>query len=270
MEIWDVYDKDLKKAGFDIARGEKTPTGYYHLACDVVVRHSDGTYLVMQRDYEKDVYPGFYEVSAGGSALKGEDKYDCVKRELKEETGIVAEEFTEIGFELNDDRQYICYDFLCVVDCDKDSIVFQKGETVSYKWQNKDELIELKKTGKIVPSFTGRMSKYFEVLNVGKKFKVTVDRKLGSRHPKHKEIIYPINYGYIEGLIGKDGEFQDAYILDADVPLDEYEGLLIGVIIRLDDEETKWIIANRRDYTDQEINEAIEFQEKFFHSVLVR
>ncbi len=39
---------------------------------------------------------------------------------------------------------------------------------------------------------------------------------------------------------------------------------LIGVIIRLDDEETKWIIANRRDYTDQEINEAIEFQEKFF------
>lgn len=97
-----------------------------------------------------------------------------------------------------------------------------------------------------------------------------MDRKLGSRHPKHKEIIYPINYGYIEGLIGKDGEFQDAYILDADVPLDEYEGLLIGVIIRLDDEETKWIIANRRDYTDQEINEAIEFQEKFFHSVLVR
>ena len=29
---------------------------------------------------------------------------------------------------------------------------------------------------------------------------VTVDRPLGSRHPKYKEMYYPVNYGYIEGI----------------------------------------------------------------------
>ena len=48
---------------------------------------------------------------------------------------------------------------------------------------------------------------------IGDIVKITVDRPLGSRHPKHKNIIYPINYGYIEGIIAPDGEEQDAYIL---------------------------------------------------------
>ena len=42
---------------------------------------------------------------------------------------------------------------------------------------------------------------------------VTVDRPLGTYHPKHKDLYYPINYGYIEGIIAPDGEEQDAYIL---------------------------------------------------------
>lgn len=40
-----------------------------------------------------------------------------------------------------------------------------------------------------------------------------VDRPMGSYHPKHKDIYYPINYGYIEGMIAPDGEEQDAYLL---------------------------------------------------------
>lgn len=34
---------------------------------------------------------------------------------------------------------------------------------------------------------------------IGKIVTVTVDRPLGSYHPKHKDMYYPINYGYIEG-----------------------------------------------------------------------
>ena len=36
---------------------------------------------------------------------------------------------------------------------------------------------------------------------IGTIVKVTVDRPLGSYHPKHKNLYYPINYGYIEGVI---------------------------------------------------------------------
>lgn len=36
---------------------------------------------------------------------------------------------------------------------------------------------------------------------LGKIVKVTVDRPMGTYHPKHKDIYYPINYGYIEGIM---------------------------------------------------------------------
>ena len=34
---------------------------------------------------------------------------------------------------------------------------------------------------------------------------VTVDRPLGSYHPEHPDVYYPINYGYIKGTIAADG-----------------------------------------------------------------
>ena len=48
---------------------------------------------------------------------------------------------------------------------------------------------------------------------LGSVVSVVVDRPLGSYHPRHPDIYYPINYGYIEGIIAPDGEEQDAYIL---------------------------------------------------------
>ena len=48
---------------------------------------------------------------------------------------------------------------------------------------------------------------------VGNIVTVTVDRPLGSYHPEHKDMYYPINYGYVEGVLAPDGEEQDAYIL---------------------------------------------------------
>jgi tetratricopeptide (TPR) repeat protein len=41
---------------------------------------------------------------------------------------------------------------------------------------------------------------------IGTIVKVMVDRPLGSYHPKYKDLFYPINYGFIEGVIAPDGE----------------------------------------------------------------
>ena len=62
-----------------------------------------------------------------------------------------------------------------------------------------------------------------------------VDRPLGSHHPKHPHIIYPINYGYVEGVLGGDGEEQDAYILGIDKPIDRFIGKVIAIYHRLND-----------------------------------
>ena len=102
---------------------------------------------------------------------------------------------------------------------------------------------------------------------IGKIVKVTVDRPLGSYHPKHKAIYYPINYGYIEGIIAPDGEEQDAYILGVNEPVEEFTGRIIAIIHRFDDVEEKWVVApENKFYTKDEIVQQVEFQEKYFDS----
>ena len=46
---------------------------------------------------------------------------------------------------------------------------------------------------------------------LGQNVTVFIDRPMGTYHPKHKDIYYPVNYGYISGVIAEDGEEQDAY-----------------------------------------------------------
>ncbi len=49
MELWDAYDKDFRKIqGITLIRGEAIPEGTFHLVCDVIVRHTDGSYVLMQ------------------------------------------------------------------------------------------------------------------------------------------------------------------------------------------------------------------------------
>ena len=96
---------------------------------------------------------------------------------------------------------------------------------------------------------------------------VTVDRPLGSYHPKHKSIFYPVNYGYIEGIVGGDGEEQDAYILGVAVPVSRFEGEVIARIVREDDVEEKWVVAPVGiRFTAEEIAAATHFQEQYFRS----
>ena len=102
---------------------------------------------------------------------------------------------------------------------------------------------------------------------IGKVVKVIVDRPLGSYHPTHKDIYYPINYGYIEGIIAPDGEEQDAYILGVHTPVKEFTGKVIAIIHREDDIEEKWVVAPDDMYfSKEEIMEQVRFQEKYFKS----
>lgn len=41
---------------------------------------------------------------------------------------------------------------------------------------------------------------------------VVVERARRSRHPRHPDIIYPIDYGYVEGTVGTDGEAVDVFV----------------------------------------------------------
>lgn len=98
---------------------------------------------------------------------------------------------------------------------------------------------------------------------------VTVDRPMGSFHPEHSDLYYPINYGYIRGIFAKDGEEQDAYILGADVPLREFTGVLIAILHRKNDVEDKWVVAPAgMRFSEAEIMQAVWFQEQYFDTEL--
>ena len=96
---------------------------------------------------------------------------------------------------------------------------------------------------------------------------VTVDRPLGSYHPKYPDLYYPVNYGYIKGITAPDGEEQAAYILGVDTPLSELTGKVIAVICRDDDIENKWVVAPEGvKFSEDEIRELTFFQERYFQS----
>lgn len=162
MELWDARDKDGKLVGCDLVRGEKISDGLYHMVCEVIVRHVDGDFLLMQRDYSKPNYPGLFEATAGGSALKGENEYQCVRRELFEETGVKCDAFQLYDVIVSEHNHCIYYQFSCETACDKQSVQLQEGETVSYRWVDLNGLQAMFDTGEIVPVARVRMRKYLE------------------------------------------------------------------------------------------------------------
>lgn len=161
MELWDAYDKNFNKiGGLTLVRDEPRPAGAYHLVCDVIVRHTDGEYLLMQRDPRKH-FGGMWEATAGGSALQGETPADCAARELREETGIVSDSLTEVGRIVSDSNCVHYVEFLCVTSCPKDSVVLQEGETVAFRWVTREELLSMEKSELV----TKRMQTFIEELN---------------------------------------------------------------------------------------------------------
>lgn len=105
-----------------------------------------------------------------------------------------------------------------------------------------------------------------------KQFRVTVkiDRPIGSRHPKYPELIYPINYGYVEGVMGGDGMEQDAYVIGVDYAISSFSGVVVAIIHRRNDVEDKWVVAPTGSvFSKSEIADLVNFQEKYFDSEII-
>ena len=105
---------------------------------------------------------------------------------------------------------------------------------------------------------------------LGKVMQIRIDRPIGFVHRKNeKTLIYPINYGYVPNVLGGDGEELDVYLMDINVPVEEYTGRIIGIVYRRNDVEDKLIMAPVDvTHTAEEIAQAIRFQEKYYDSYI--
>ncbi len=105
---------------------------------------------------------------------------------------------------------------------------------------------------------------------LGARVTVTIDRPLGSTHPKHG-FVYEVNYGYIKGITAPDGEDLDAYILGVSEPVETFEGTVMAIIHRLDDDDDKLVVVPYGVImTDEEIEKAVAFQERWLVHEIVR
>jgi len=102
---------------------------------------------------------------------------------------------------------------------------------------------------------------------LGERVNVTINRPIGTQHAG---IFYSKNYGYIEGVLGKDGDYLDAYLLGVNQPMENFEGRCVAIIKRLDDLDDKLIVVPHETIVDVDtIWKETHFVEQFFQSELI-
>ena len=100
---------------------------------------------------------------------------------------------------------------------------------------------------------------------LGRQVSGTIDRPMGSAHPRHPDMIYPINYGYVDGVFAGDGAEQDVYVFGVSEPIRTFTGTVIAVLHRLNDCEDKWIVSIDGSWPGRNrILQAIAFQEQYY------
>ena len=250
-------------------------------------KDKDGSYLygIFQRNSDKEIWQGI----AGGVESFDKSYLEAFKREAYEEAHI------------DKNSKVIELESMCTIPVLKVAKNFIWGEETlliyehSFGVEVQNQIIKLSKDHKEMKwlsyedaikilTYDSNKNALWELnykLNkeeimtnskeyLNKEVEVTIDRQLGSKHPKHG-FVYSLNYGYIENTVSGDGEELDAYVLGHFDPVEKIKGKVIAIIHRTNDNDDKLIVsANDKNYTDDQIRALTEFQEQYFESEIWR
>lgn len=171
MEMWDLYDEHGNRTDetWERSRADEIPEGRYHIVCDVLIRHEDGSFLLTFRDPNKDIYPACWEASAGGSALSGESPEEAARREMLEETGLTAEKLELISITRRPGSKAAVYAYLGKVSCPKTSVRLQAGETVDYQWTEAGPFLHMIREEPVLKKQYPRYKPYLDQLTLTEK-----------------------------------------------------------------------------------------------------
>lgn len=120
------------------------------------------------------------------------------------------------------------------------------------------------------PFITHSLRKAMVWSYLGMQIQGEIDRPIGYVHTKgDKTLVYSINYGYIPGVLGGDGEELDVYFIGESKPLNVFSGKVIAIVHRMDDVEDKLVACPiDQDYTAEQICREIYFQERFYDTTV--
>ncbi len=145
----DIVDDDDQVVG-TVGRAEMRAGRLQHRAVSIAVLGSDGRLLVHRRADTKDLWPGMWDLAAGGVVAAGESYETAARRELAEELGVVAEEMESLGEGrfVDESVAMIGRGFLTMHD---GPFTFTDGEIAEVRWVTRPQLTELMAAERFVP-----------------------------------------------------------------------------------------------------------------------
>lgn len=148
-ELVDVVDDD-DRVVHHVTRAEMRANRLQHRAVSIAVFGSDARLLVHRRADTKDVWPGMWDLAAGGVVAAGEEYDDAARRELAEELGIevTTMEYLGEGRFADDAVALIGRGYRCVHD---GPFTFTDGEIAEVRWVDAAGLQSLMATERFVP-----------------------------------------------------------------------------------------------------------------------
>lgn len=132
------------------------------------VLFDDNSLLLVQRSSDESYFPGFYELP-GGKVEKDEDVKDALKREIKEETGLIIE-VSELlhssnDIDKNNGKQYISLVFkVYLEDKAKNSINLTESHA-AYLWANCENDLESIELTDLTRSIMNKLCKVSKNIN---------------------------------------------------------------------------------------------------------
>lgn len=151
MEIWDIYDRERKRSGKQIKRGEVLEEGDYHLVIHVCLFNRRGEMLIQQRQPDKEDWKNMWDLTVGGSAIAGENSQQAAEREVQEEIGYSLNlKDKRPSLTINFDRGFDDY-YLLERDIIIHELPLPTEEVKQVKWATKNEIIEMISSGIFIP-----------------------------------------------------------------------------------------------------------------------
>ena len=161
MELFDLYTRDRIPIGKTMIRGNKPPKDTYRMVVHLAILNNDKM-LIQRRSFNSKSWTGMWDISCGGSAIKGETSAQAIHREALEELGLDIDfsnilPFTTTYFDEGFDDLYVIEK-----DVDLKSLTLQAEEVCDAKWATKEEIKEMLIKGEFVLYFLSEIDYIFE------------------------------------------------------------------------------------------------------------
>ncbi len=120
-----------------------------HRASYILVFNHTGELFIHQRTYTKDIYPGYWDVAAGGVVLADESYEESARRELKEELGVRGRLRHLFDKYYEDENNRVWGRVFAT--CHNGPFILQKEEIVQGRFISIKEMLAMSKTEQFTP-----------------------------------------------------------------------------------------------------------------------